>query len=134
MSDISFLTKKLRMMGVKRALLLNAPDGYMDLLGELPGGLVVDFEIKGKYDFAHLFIKDRAALAAHIDAVLGAIDYDAIFWISYPKGSSGIKTDINRDSLWELMEEGKGIRPVTQVSIDETWSAVRFRPSEAVGT
>ncbi len=37
-------------------------------------------------------------------------------------------TDLNRDSLWELLS-GDGIRPVRQIAIDDTWSALRFRPS-----
>ena len=43
-----------------------------------------------------------------------------------------MKTDLNRDKLWKALAE-KGIRPVTQVSIDEVWSAIRFRPPEEVG-
>ena len=82
--------------------------------------------------FAHLFVKDRAELDQFIDQVLQVIEYDALLWISYPKGGSGVETDLNRDKLWAAMTE-KGIRPVTQVSIDKVWSAVRFRPPEAVG-
>ena len=43
---------------------------------------------------------------------------------SLPKGN---RTDINRDSLWPFLSE-LGLRPVTQVSIDQMWSALRFRP------
>jgi hypothetical protein len=39
----------------------------------------------------------------------------------------GNRTDINRDSLWPILGE-HGLRPVTQVSIDQVWSALRFRP------
>ena len=41
-----------------------------------------------------------------------------------PKGN---RTDINRDSLWPILGE-LGLRPVTQVAIDQVWSALRFRP------
>jgi hypothetical protein len=102
------------------------------MLGELPEEVEIEQEPSGEFDFAHLFVKDRRDLDQFIDQVLQVIEYDAVLWISYPKGSSGIKTDLNRDSLWEAMTE-KGIRPVTQVSIDQVWSAVRFRPPELVG-
>jgi hypothetical protein len=92
----------------------------------------IDEEISGVYDFAHLFVLNSVELETYIAQVLEAIECDALLWISYPKGSSGMETDLNRDSLWEAMK-AKGIRPVTQVSVDEVWSALRFRPAEAVG-
>lgn len=130
--DVSPLAKKLRLQNARQALILDAPEGYLELLGEVPAPLQFDGQVKGKYDFVHLFVKDRAALDQAIDQALAVVEYDALLWISYPKGSSGIKTDLNRDRLWEALA-GRGIRPVTQVSVDDTWSAMRFRPTEAVG-
>jgi DNA-binding phage protein len=126
------LAKKLRLQNANRALILNAPEGYLDLLGELPEEIKIEGELSGKYDFAHLFVKERAELEQFMDQVLQVIEYDVILWISYPKGGSGVKTDLNRDKLWKALAE-KGIRPVMQVSIDEVWSAMRFRPTEQVG-
>ena len=42
-----------------------------------------------------------------------------------------MKTDINRDIIWRETQE-TGWRPVTQVALDETWSALRFRPTADV--
>ena len=42
-----------------------------------------------------------------------------------------MKTDITRDRGWEPVTAG-GLRPVTQIAIDETWSALRWRPIELV--
>jgi len=57
---------------------------------------------------------------------------DGLFWICYPKGSSKIKTDLNRDILWAAM--GKfGLAGVSLISIDNVWSAMRFRPTDKVG-
>lgn len=130
---LSSLAKKLRLQDATRAVILGAPDGYMALLGETPGGLAIDLVLDGIYDFAQLFAKDRAQLDESIAGVLAAIENDAVLWICYPKGSSGVKSDLNRDKLWKALE-GKGIRPVSQVSIDKTWSAMRFRPHDKVGT
>jgi hypothetical protein len=65
----------------------------------------------------------RALLAAHGDR----LGRPPILWIVYPKAN---RTDINRDTLWPIVA-GLGLRPITQVSIDETWSALRFRPLKA---
>ena len=78
----------------------------------------------GEADTAVLFVADeaalRAALADHAAELLGP----RVLWFAYPKGG---RTDINRDSLWPIVAE-HGLRPITQVAIDETWSALRFRP------
>ena len=126
------LIKKLRIQPGQRALILNPPEGYVESLGELPEGVELLDRREGKCDFVHLFVKDSTELNAFRPAALDAIDYDGLLWISYPKQSSKAKTDLTRDILWELMK-GTGLRPVTQVSIDATWSAMRFRPEEKVG-
>jgi hypothetical protein len=72
-----------------------------------------------------LVLADNAALlrdllAAHQERLARP----EVLWVAYPKGN---RTDINRDSLWPILGE-HGLRPVTQVSIDQVWSALRFRP------
>ena len=59
-------------------------------------------------------------------------EYDSVLWFAYPKGASKIKTDINRDILTVAGNEF-GMDTVAAVSIDETWSGLRFRPIEKVG-
>lgn len=51
-----------------------------------------------------------------------------ITWMAYPKGGQ-LETDLNRDILWERMRD-RGIQANRQVSIDDVWSAMRFKPSE----
>ena len=63
---------------------------------------------------------------------MGAIEYDGLLWISCPRRSSKVETDLTRDVLWELMK-GTGLRPVRQVSVDPIGSAMRFRSEEQVG-
>jgi hypothetical protein len=126
------LYKKLRLSPGQTALVLNPPREYIDILETVPDNLNFSEHPEDKVDFVHLFIKNQSELNQYIDTALEAIKYDGLFWISYPKGSSKVQTDVNRDILWELLLE-KGIRPVMQVSVDSTWSAIRFRPAEAVG-
>ena len=107
------------------AAVVNAPDGF--LLGELPEGATVVDEINGRYDWLLLFVKNKEQLDALGDGAMTAVKSDAPLWIAYPKKSGKIKTDINRDKGWDVMG-AVNWRPVTQVSIDETWSALRWRP------
>jgi hypothetical protein len=126
------IQKKLRLQPGHRALVINSPRAYSGILGTVGEGVRFVEAQSSDVDFVHLFVRNQADLDRYFDAALKSIKYDGLFWISYPKGSSKVETDLNRDILWELLKE-KGIRPVTQVSIDETWSAMRFRPREKVG-
>lgn len=90
------------------------------------------FSIKSVFDFAHLSFQDRGQLKNRSMPVLAVVEHDGLLWISFSKGSSGVATDLNRDQLWEALAD-QGIRLVSQVSVNEVWSAMRFRPIEAVG-
>jgi len=55
------------------------------------------------------------------------IPSDGLLWLCYPKATSGLATDISRDRGWEAIQK-MGLRPVRAVSINDTWSALRWRP------
>lgn len=72
-----------------------------------------------------LFAEDRASLEELL-AESGAerLAGTDLLWVAYPKGG---RADINRDSVWPMLAE-LGLRPVSQISLDDVWSALRFRP------
>ena len=84
---ISPLAKKLRLHTTQRALILNAPERYLETLGEVRAGVTIKHKPPGKFDFAHLFVKNRKDLDRFIDRVLQAIQYDAILWIRIPRAA-----------------------------------------------
>ena len=126
------LVKKLRIQAGQRILIMNAPSGYMDELGDLPEDFDVAQEPSGTFDFVHLFVKNVAELERLGPVAIEAVKYDGLLWMSYPKRSSKVRTDITRDVGWDVLTQA-GLRPVTQVSINDVWSALRFRPVEEVG-
>lgn len=67
---------------------------------------------------------DAASVRSVFDAQAGSLLGVPVVWILYPKAN---RTDINRDSLWQMIAP-YGFRPITQVAVDDTWSALRFRP------
>ncbi|MBX3191836.1 MAG: DUF1905 domain-containing protein [Labilithrix sp.] len=75
-------------------------------------------------DVVLLFAKTRAVLKTWLPKLKGVT---GALWIAYPKTTSGVKTDLTRDVGWEALERA-GLSPVTQVAVDATWSALRFRP------
>ena len=115
--------------------------GHAVLLLDLPGGIADPFDGvehtvalakkaklgKQKFETVFAFAQDQSALAATAKAVLGSLADDARVWLAYPKKSGKIATDLTRDAGWGPMFDAGWI-VVAIVSIDETWSAVRFRP------
>jgi hypothetical protein len=73
------------------------------------------------------FAIDSAALDAVAAPAITAAREDRLAWIAYPKAGK-LGTDLNRDILARLAEE-RGVQPVRQIAINETWSALRFRPA-----
>ncbi len=52
-----------------------------------------------------------------------------VIWMSYPKKSGNVKSDLNRDISWKLLVPFK-LTPVSQISLDENWSSLRFKYGE----
>ncbi|MBI2957261.1 MAG: hypothetical protein HYY32_00310 [Chloroflexi bacterium] len=126
------IAKKLLAKPGQRMTVLNAPEGYLDELGELPPGAQIIAKPAGTVDFIQVFVKDKAELESVMPGAIKAVKLDGLFWICYPKGSSKFKTDLNRDILREAVEN-YGLVGVSLVSINDVWSALRVRPKDKVG-
>ena len=132
--DDTPLIKKLGIKPKNRVAILNAPEGYREQLGTLPADaeLVTTVTPAGSFDVVQLFVRNKAELDRDGLMAIQAVKPGGILWISYTKQSSKVTTDLNRDVLWKVFPD-KEWRPVTQISIDEVWSALRFRPQSEVG-
>jgi predicted transport protein len=104
--------------------LLNAPAGFVLDSAET---VVTHTQLLGPHDLILLFVTTSAELQAAIDPILAALKPDGLLWFAYPKISSGVATDLTRDVGWQVLHD-QGWRGIAQIKIDETWSAVRFRP------
>jgi len=135
MADAS-LIKKLGIKPKQCVIILNAPEGFSEQIGPL---LPADVELhtnptsEGNFDIVLQFVQNKAGVEKDTPIAIGMVKPGGRLWLSYPKQSSKIPTDINRDILWKIFPNSEW-RPVTQISIDEIWSALRFRPKTEVGT
>jgi hypothetical protein len=77
-------------------------------------------------DVVIVFCVDRAELEAWDRPLLAAARRDALSWLAYPKAGK-LGTDLNRDLVAQMLRQ-RGIQPVRQIAVDDTWSALRFRP------
>lgn len=122
---MSSVLKKLGYKGQDKVLVLNPPEEFQPILDALQGG--VDREARGTYSFIFFFARQSNEAQVGIKPALEALNFDGHLWFCYPKGTSKrYKSDLKRDDTWALFEP-YGFRPVSQVSIDDDWSALRFR-------
>ena len=125
------MAQKLNLKG-QELLVLNAPEDYTtELAGELPG-VALSEDSTAPEGAVLLFVNslDEAARLAPEAARL--VQPGGLLWVAYPKGTSKVQTDVNRDRLWPVLE-AMNWRPVRQVALDDVWSAMRFRPADEVG-
>jgi len=113
------LSGKLQIKPGQSAAVLNAPPGLA-----LPG--VQAAASAADADAVIAFVTRQEDLDSAGEAVAAA-RADRLAWIGYPKGGQ-LGTDLNRDRLAAALAD-QGVQPVRQVSIDDTWSALRFRPA-----
>jgi hypothetical protein len=95
----------------------------LPLLGPFPEGVHAVGQIE-QAATAVIFPDDAASLQGMLAGQQAGLAAPGTLWVAYPKGN---KTDINRDSLWPMLT-GYRLRPIAQVAVDDTWSALRFRP------
>ncbi|USG68240.1 YdeI/OmpD-associated family protein [Brevibacillus ruminantium] len=135
------LAKKLRIKEGHKLLVLNPPEDYRTGLPALPEEATQEIvltpnqemldKLSGVADCLLLFVHGMAELQAWAAFAVSTLASEGMFWIAYPKQSSKINTDLNRDKGWEAITQA-GFEGVAMVSIDSTWSGVRFRPAGLV--
>ncbi len=113
---------KLQLEPGSTVAIVGIPDG-VEL--ELPEGAQTT-EDPASADAVIVFAIDSAALGAVGAPAVAAACEDRLAWIAYPKAGQ-LGTDLDRGVLARIAQE-RGAQPVRQVAIDETWSAMRFRP------
>jgi len=95
----------------------------LDLIGPLPEG-VRQADGSEEATTALVFADEATSLRDILVAHEDWLARPGTLWVAYPKAN---RADINRDTLWPILGE-YGMRPIGQVSVDEVWSALRFRP------
>jgi hypothetical protein len=130
--DKEAIFKKLKFGIAESNLIVNAPEEYLELLKGAEFDTSPDESKMGIYGFVQVFASSQAEMEMLVQQVAQAGKYDCLFWICYPKGKGKLKYDLNRDTLWPAFGLA-GLRPVTQIAIDEKWSALRGRNPELIG-
>ena len=107
-------------------LLINEPKAYRNMLGALPKGVKILTQPSGQADLIQVFVTSGKELKAQLNALKPLLKTGGLLWVTYPKGTSEVKTDINRDIIREFAQSLR-LQAVAMVSIDDTWSALRLK-------
>ena len=129
--SLTALQKKLGINTNKKIIFINSPEGFTEYLEPLPEGAELKKQLKGSFDLIHFFAKKREEVDKVSGKLVKALNKEGYLWVAYPKKTSGIETDLNRDKCWDIFAEYK-YRPVSMVSLNEKWSSIRFKPSDEV--
>lgn len=78
-----------------------------------------------RIDFALVFAVNQNQLGSIMQDVLPAMHEDGKLWIAYPKATSKIVSDLNRQCTWACLIS-KGFESVHETPLDHVWTAVRF--------
>jgi hypothetical protein len=102
-----------------------APSAYGTMVGPLPADVSIKREPNASLDMVHLFATRAAGLAAKLKRYRKTIAPDGMIWVSWPKKSSGVESDLTdvvvRDTALPL-----GLVDIKVCAIDDTWSGLKF--------
>ena len=118
------LAKKMKLKSGLEAAVINAPDHYVE---ELRHDTAMSPTLNGKFDWIQIFVQSKAELEALVPKAAKALRPESMLWISFPKGTSKIQTDLTRDKGWEILQ-GLDLKWITLISVNATWSAFALRP------
>lgn len=116
--------KKLKIPAEAELVLIGAPESFASEMAAY--GIVRKRIGKKSAHWVMVFIKSRAELVRQAEIVLSALAPDGVLWIAFPKKSSGIKTDLDRDTAHRALQ-GLPAQWLSLVAIDKTWSAFALR-------
>ncbi|AVP99521.1 DUF3052 domain-containing protein [Ahniella affigens] len=119
------LAKKLGLKAGLIACLDQAPDGYVDLLGNDALGVVWHARMHPGTDWMQAFVTEAKVLADLLQTARRVLPEHASLWISWPKKTSKRKTDVTEDRIRELALP-LGWVDIKVCAVDEVWSGLKL--------
>jgi hypothetical protein len=119
------LARKLGIKDGSRIFLLNAPGNYLQLVAPLPAGVQVAPRITSHTDMVHIFSTKKEKLSQALHTCLKRMRPDGMIWVSWPKKSSKVPTDITEDTIRELALP-LGLVDIKVCAVDDVWSGLKL--------
>lgn len=115
-------------LGIKPGTIVVAidpPENYRKLLEPIPNGVNFATRAVGKTSFVHLFVRQRSVLQSQLSILRKRIAEHATLWVSWPKKSSGVATDVTEDVI-RAVALPLGFVDVKVCAVDDVWSALKL--------
>ena len=119
------LAKKLGIKPGFRIKTRNAPADYKRLLDPIPEDVSISTRFRSSVDLWHLFTDTRQELSARLNSCLEEIEQNGMIWVSWPKKSSDVPSDVTEDAIREVALP-LGLVDVKVCAVDETWSGLKL--------
>jgi hypothetical protein len=119
------LAEKLGIGKDTTVVLIDGPPGYAALLGSVPPGAAITSRMPAAARFIHQFARRRADLETKLPRAARSLEDDGTLWISWPKKSSGVATDLTEDIV-RAVGLPLGLVDVKVCAVDEIWSGLKF--------
>jgi len=119
------LVKKLGIKMGDRIFLENAPPGYLKLVAPLPQDVEVLTRLSANIDVAHIFSTSKSQLERALKRVLPNLQADGAIWVSWPKKSAKVPTEVGEDTIRETAFP-LGLVDIKVCAVDDTWSALKL--------
>lgn len=119
------LAKKLGIKEGFKIRLVNQPEYYFDLFDDFPENVQILSDTQNKKNLIHFFTKEASMLIDEIIALRTEIESNGMIWISWPKKTSKIITDITEDTIRNLALTN-GLVDVKVCAVDEIWSGLKL--------
>ena len=119
------LARKLGIVDGTIVTAIGAPNNYAALVAPLPAGATISGRAGKTPAFVHLFTSSRSKLAEQLRSLRQRIPSDGTVWVSWPKKTSGVATDITEDVI-RAVALPLGFVDVKVCAVDETWSGLKL--------
>ncbi|HEX5168236.1 MAG TPA: DUF3052 domain-containing protein [Cyclobacteriaceae bacterium] len=119
------LVKKLGLKPRSALYLHQPPERYLDWLHPMPAEVNIKSKLTGQLDFVHLFATRQKIFQREFLKARNSLRPDGMLWISWPKKSSKVATDLDENVIRDFGLEN-GMVDVKVCAIDEIWSGLKF--------
>jgi len=129
MPDIGYsgtpLAKKLGIKAPLTMLLINPPEEYIMWIGGVPDGVRLLSKVKPPIEAVHVFTTESAFLNATLSKLRKDLKQDGFIWVSWPKKSSKVSTNITEDTIREIALP-LGFVDIKVCAVSEVWSGLKL--------
>ena len=119
------LAKKLGLKSPLKLLTINAPKEYKAWLGDLPEGVKLSTKAQKPVEAVHVFTIDSLFLDATLSRLRNELKQDGFIWVSWPKKTSKVPTDITEDTI-RAIALPLGFVDIKVCAVSDIWSGLKL--------